>query len=83
MKVTAISGNCPYCFRNATSAIHKGDEEPLTGDLGICKGCGGTVVFDFTKRNVLRRPKVTEWDKINQNQEYRTLRSFYVQQRVA
>jgi hypothetical protein len=79
MKLTVLTGSCPYCFRNVVAAIHRGDEEPLSGDYGICRGCGGTLVFDFRRRrNILRRPLAREWAAMHRNPHLQALRTLRV-----
>ena len=83
MKTTDLSAVCPRCFRKMKSAIDVfGDEEPVSGDLALCKACNSVSVFDFTRRNILRRPTAKETPEIKENASMARLKARRAERRT-
>jgi predicted amidophosphoribosyltransferase len=60
---------CPYCLRQM-KALH-GEDKPVHGDIGICRACGHTLVFNTrTSHNKLRKPKDEDWEWIETSESY-------------
>ena len=59
-----ISIACPFCGKQLDRATcPKEDAAPVEGDLTVCVGCGGVMVFG--KELVLRRASQEELDELD------------------
>jgi hypothetical protein len=83
--MTKLRGHCPHCFKRAATAINRlGEDRARTGDIGICRGCGGLILFDFNySNNVCRKPTREQTVEILTNDAYRALHALMTQERVA
>lgn len=83
--MTPLRGRCPHCFRRALNAInHSDSDRARSGDIGICRGCGGLMLFDFNYRcNVCRKPTPTEIAAILDNADYQDVRARLEQRKLA
>src|SRR5205823_135015 len=77
--------HCPHCAR--LNDLHSGapGTEPKPGDVGICWGCGGLLVFT---EDGCRKPTPEERKEFNADPDIRRARaamreSFYPEQAVA